>query len=101
MASAQRAVVDARVCLPAHGFLASVLLKLGRVDEAKDVIAQATELATGIADAYDGLTVVSMALGQHPRANSLSRRATEVAPEDPRFWCNLACNERSRQVGRG
>jgi tetratricopeptide (TPR) repeat protein len=92
---AQRAIVGARVCLPAHGFLASVLVKLGRVAAAEGVIAQAAELATGVADAYDGLAFVSMALGQHERANALYRRATEVAPEDPRFWYNLACSERS------
>jgi tetratricopeptide (TPR) repeat protein len=36
-----------------------------------------------------------MALGQHERSNFLYRRATEVAPGDPRFWYNLACSERS------
>jgi cytochrome c-type biogenesis protein CcmH/NrfG len=92
---AQRAVAGARVCLPAHGFLASVLVKLGRVADAEGVIAQAAELATGVADAYDGLAFVSMALGQHERANALYRHATEVAPGDPRFWYNLACSERS------
>jgi hypothetical protein len=95
---AQRAVAGATVCLPAHGFLASVLLKLGRVEDAEQVIVEAAELATGIADAYDGLAFVSMALGRHERANALYRRATQVAPRNPRFWYNLACSERS--VGR-
>ena len=92
---AQRAVSGARVCLPAHGFLASVLMKLGRVAAAESVIVQAAELGTGVADAYDGLAFVSMTLGQHERANALYRRATEVAPGEPRFWYNLACSERS------
>jgi tetratricopeptide (TPR) repeat protein len=95
LAFAQRAVAGARVCLPAHGFLASVLLKLGRVHDADQVIADAAVLATGVADAYDGLAFVSMALGQHERANALYRRATEISPRDPRFWYNLACSERS------
>ena len=92
---AERAVVGARVCLPEHGFLAAVLLKLGRVEDAGQVIVRAAALATGVADAYDALAFVSMALGQHDRANALYRRATQVAPLEPRFWYNLACSERS------
>lgn len=92
---AERAVAGARVCLPAHGFLASTLLKLGRADEADQVVAQAMELATGVADAYDGLAWVSMALGRHERSNALYRRATQVSPREARFWYNLACSERS------
>jgi Sulfotransferase family/Tetratricopeptide repeat len=92
---AERQVAGARVCLPGHGFLASVLLKLGRAEDAEQVVARAVELATGVADAYDGLAYVSMALGRHERANALYRRATQVAPQEPRFWYNLACSERS------
>jgi Tfp pilus assembly protein PilF len=92
---AQRAVAGAKVCLPAHGFLASVLLKLGRTGDADHVIAEAAELGTGVADAYDGLAFVSMALGRHERAKALYQRATQVAPQNPRFWYNLACSERS------
>jgi len=95
LAFAQRAVAGARVCLPAHGFLASVLLKLGRPTEARQVIAHATQLAAGVGDAYDGLAFVSMALGEHERANTLYLRATQVSPRDPGFWYNLACSERS------
>lgn len=95
IAVARRAVADARTCLPAHGFLASLLLRLGRTDEAAALIAHAAELGTGSADAYDGLAFVAMALGQHERANELYRRTTEIAPRDPRFWHNLACSERS------
>src|SRR5580658_5193141 len=92
---AERAVDGAQECLPAHGFLASLLLKLGRPHEAERIVAQAVELAPGGADAYDGLANVSMALGQHDRANALYQRATQLAPNDPRFWYNLACSERS------
>jgi tetratricopeptide (TPR) repeat protein len=92
---AERAVAGARVCLPAHGFLASVLLKLGRIEDAEQVIAAAAELEPGSGDAYDGLAFVSLALGRHQRANALYRRAIEAAPRDPRFWYNLACSERS------
>jgi Tfp pilus assembly protein PilF len=92
---AARAVAGARSCLPAHGLLASVLLKLGRNADAEQVIADALALAPGVADAYDGLAFVSMAIGRHERANQLYRRATELAPQDPRFWYNLACSERS------
>jgi tetratricopeptide (TPR) repeat protein len=48
-----------------------------------------------VADAYDGLAFVSLALRAHERANRLYRRATQLAPQTPRFWYNLACSERS------
>ena len=92
---AERAVAGAQVCLPGHGFLASLLLQLGRARDAEQVVVQAEALATGVADAYDGLASISMALGRHDRANALYRRATEIAPDEPRFWYNLACSERS------
>ena len=95
LALAEDAVAGARTCVPAHGFLASVLLKLGRTPDAEHVIARASDLGTGVADAYDGLAFVAMALGLHARSNELYRRATQVAPADPRFWYNLACSERS------
>jgi tetratricopeptide (TPR) repeat protein len=95
LAHAERATAGARACLPAHGFLASVLLKLGRAADAEEVISRAIELKAGDGDAYDGLAFVSMALGRHQRANELYRRATQAAPRDPRFWYNLACSERS------
>src|SRR5579859_3748506 len=92
---AQRAVAGARSCLPAHGLLASILLQLRRTDDAEGVIANALEFRTGVADAYDALAYVSLQLGRHERANTLYRRATELAPADPRFWYNLASSERS------
>jgi tetratricopeptide (TPR) repeat protein len=92
---AERAVAGARVCSPAHGFLASILLKLGRVPDAERIVSEALQLETGVADAYDGLAYVSMAMGRHERANSLYRRATDLAPRVPRFWYNLAGSERS------
>jgi len=95
LAVAQRAIVGARSCLPQHGFLASLLMKLGRAQEAGQVIEAATALPEGEADAYDGLAYVSMILGRHDQANQLYRRATQLAPEIPRFWYNLACSERS------
>jgi hypothetical protein len=92
---AERAVAGARVCLPGHALLASILLKLGRARDAEDIVARAAALAAGAADAYDGLAYVSIDLGQHDRANALYRRATELEPQRPRFWYNLACSERS------
>ena len=92
---AERGVEGARVCSPGHGFLASLLLKLGRAPDAEQIVREALLLDTGVADAYDGLAYVSMALGQHERANALYRRATEIEPRVPRFWYNLAGSERS------
>jgi tetratricopeptide (TPR) repeat protein len=95
---AERAADGARVCGVEHGLLASLLLRLGRVAQAEQAVTQALALGTGSAEAYDALAFVSMALGQHDRANDLYRRATGMAPGDPRLWYNLACSERS--VGR-
>jgi tetratricopeptide (TPR) repeat protein len=92
---AGQAVDGVRICSPGHGFLASLLLKQGRVADAERIVIGALQLDTGVADAYDGLAYVSMALGQHDRANALYRRATEISPHVPRFWYNLAGSERS------
>lgn len=92
---AERAVAGAAECLPGHSFLASIFLKLGRAGDAEQVVAGAAELATGTAEAYDGLAYVSTELGQHERANALYRQATELEPQRPRSWYNLACSERS------
>jgi tetratricopeptide (TPR) repeat protein len=92
---AERVVAGARTCLPEHAFLASLLFKMGRCREAELMIELAEALPAGVADAYDGLAWMSMSLGRHEHANALYRRATAVAPQDPRFWYNLACSERS------
>jgi tetratricopeptide (TPR) repeat protein len=92
---AERAVAGVAVCTPGHGFLASLLLQQGRFSDAERVLTEALQLPTGIADSYDGLAYVSMALGQHERANCLYRRATEISPGVPRFFYNLAGSERS------
>jgi Flp pilus assembly protein TadD len=91
----ERKLEGARVCRPEHGLLAALLLRLGRAADAEQVVIHALTLQTGSADAYDGLAFISMSLGKHARANDLYRRATELAPQDPRFWYNLACSERS------
>jgi Tfp pilus assembly protein PilF len=68
---------------------------MGRIRDAEQMIDLAEALPGGVADTYDGLAWMSMALGRHEGANALYRRATEVAPQEPRFWYNLACSERS------
>ena len=95
LAQVERKGKGARVCRPEHGLLAALLLRLGRAADAEQVVIHALTLQTGSADAYDGLAFISMSLGKHERANDLYRRATELAPRDPRFWYNLACSERS------
>jgi len=95
LAAAQRAVSGATMCLPEHGLLASLLLRAGRSAEAAQWVAQAASFDSGSGDAYDGVAFVALALGEHERSNALYRRATEAAPEDPRFRYNLACSERS------
>jgi tetratricopeptide (TPR) repeat protein len=92
---AQRAVVTQATCTPMHGMLATILLRLGRRRDAESAILQALESPQGSADAYDALAHVSALLGQHDRSNALYRRTVELAPDDPRFWHNLASSERS------
>jgi tetratricopeptide (TPR) repeat protein len=92
---ARRAVDESRACSPAHGLLATVLLRLGRREEAEAVVTSAIDMPPGSGDAYDALAFVSVQLGQHERANVLYRRATERAPGEVRFWYNLASSERS------
>jgi tetratricopeptide (TPR) repeat protein len=92
---AAQAVDGARACSPGHGFLASLLLRQGRAADAERVVSAALQHPIGVADAYDGLAYVSMALGKHDRANALYRRATQISPQIPRFWYNLAGSERS------
>jgi tetratricopeptide (TPR) repeat protein len=92
---AERAVAGSRICRPAHGLLASILLQLGRPDDADAAIAHAASLGDGVADAYDSLAYVSVGLGRHERASELYRRAAQTSPAEPRFWYNLACSERS------
>ncbi|HEY0685835.1 MAG TPA: sulfotransferase [Steroidobacter sp.] len=92
---AQAAVAGQRMCQPTHGMLATILLQLGRRDDAESVIARALECQQGPADAYDALAHVSALLGQHERSNALYRRTVDLAPKDPRFWHNLASSERS------
>jgi tetratricopeptide (TPR) repeat protein len=92
---AQRAVATQATCTPMHGMLATILLRLGRRQDAESTIQRALESPQGSADAYDALAHVSALLGQHDRSNALYRRTVELAPEDPRFWHNLASSERS------
>ncbi|MBS0380500.1 MAG: sulfotransferase [Proteobacteria bacterium] len=94
-ALAARAVDGARSCLPMHGFLASVLIVLGRRAEAAATVDAALALGGASADACDGLAFACAELGRHELANTLYRRATELAAGDPRFWYNLACSERN------
>jgi len=92
---AEQAVMGRRVCVPAHGMLATILVRLGRTADAEAVISQALQCKEGTADAYDGLAHASLLLGKHERSNALYRRVVELAPDDPRFWYNLASSERS------
>jgi tetratricopeptide (TPR) repeat protein len=92
---AERAVANAQVCLEGHGFLANLLIRLERAEDADAVIRRALALPAGDAAAYDGLAYASMLLNRHDRAHQLYRRATALAPDQPRYWYNLACSERS------
>jgi tetratricopeptide (TPR) repeat protein len=92
---AERAVAGQQTCLPVHGMLATLLLQLGRAGDAETAVAQALQCRQGSADAYDALAHASMLLGNHERSNALYRRAVDLAPNESRFWYNLASSERS------
>jgi tetratricopeptide (TPR) repeat protein len=92
---AEAAVRGQQVCLPTHGMLATILLSLGRRDDAERVIEQALQCQEGSAEAYNALAHVSQLLGQHERSNTLYRRAATLGPDDWRYWHNLASSERS------
>src|SRR5579871_544681 len=93
--AAEQSVDGLEVCVPAHGLLAMILFQLNEREAAASVIEHAASLPPGNADACDALAFVSLQVGLHERSNELYRRATEVAPTDPRFWYNLATSERA------
>jgi tetratricopeptide (TPR) repeat protein len=92
---ARRAAEGSRVCVPAHGMLATLLIQLGRKADAETAVTAALACEPGSADAYDALAYASLQLSEHERANWLYRRAVELAPESSRCWYNLASSERS------
>ena len=92
---AERAIAGQRACVPSHGLLATILLRLGRASDADAVVARAAELPSGHRGRLRRAGLCIHALGCHEHANALYRRATELAPDTPRFWYNLACSERS------
>jgi len=92
---AEAAVRGQQVCLPTHGMLATILVQLGRRQDAERLIEQALQFEEGSAEAYNSLAHVSQILGQHERSNALYRRAATLGPDDWRFWHNLAASERS------
>ncbi len=75
--------------------LATILVNLGRRDDAERVIERALQYEEGSAEAYNALAHVSLLLGRHELSNALYRRAATLAPDDWRFWHNLASSERS------
>jgi tetratricopeptide (TPR) repeat protein len=91
----ERKIDGARTCLPAHGFLASLFIKQGRLVEAEGIIARAVNLPGATADAYDGLAFALASMGHHERANKLYELAAKVGAPDSRHWYNLACSERN------
>jgi tetratricopeptide (TPR) repeat protein len=92
---AEEAVAKKRACVPAHGMLATILLRLGRAVDAELVVVQALQLGQGIPDAYDALAHISLLLGKHERSNTLYKRVVEMDPGTARYWYNLASSERS------
>ncbi|HEV8334665.1 MAG TPA: sulfotransferase [Steroidobacteraceae bacterium] len=92
---AEKAVAGQTVCQPTHGMLATILVHLGRRDDAERVIEQALQFREGPADAYNALAHALQLLGHYERSNEMYRRAAALSPDDWRFWHNLASSERS------
>jgi tetratricopeptide (TPR) repeat protein len=95
LAVAESAREKRREISSAQSLVVNILLRLGRRREAVLVIRSACELAAGSGDACDGLAYFAFALGLHPEARALYRRAVAVEPGEARFWYNLASSERS------
>jgi Flp pilus assembly protein TadD len=92
---AEKAVAGQTVCLPTHGMLATILAHLGRRADAERAIEHALGCQEGPAESYNALAHAAQLLGQYERSNELYRRATRLAPDDWRYWHNLASSERS------
>jgi hypothetical protein len=92
---AARGVAGAVECTATHALLAHILLHTHRRAQARAVVEAAADLSASDADACDGLAFVATALDLHDIANTLYRRATELAPRVARHWHNLANSERS------
>src|SRR5690349_17462227 len=79
---AEQAVAGQTVCQPTHGMLATILVHLGRRQDAERVIAHALQLQEGVADAYNALAHPLQLLGDYERSNAMYRRAAALAPDD-------------------
>lgn len=80
---------------PAHALHLEALITLGLRREALAAHERALSLETPTADALDALAFFARQLDRHERSNALYRRATELAPNDPQLWYNLATSERT------
>jgi tetratricopeptide (TPR) repeat protein len=92
---AEQAVAGKTACSPAHGVLATILLRLGRPADAEAAVESALKCTRGTAEAYGALAYVSVALGRHERASRLYELATELRPNVPGHWYNLASSQRT------
>lgn len=81
--------------VPEHLHLLDHLLFEGLRLEAETEFEHICGLRIPSAEAFEALGFYARRLDQHERSNQFYRRATELAPNDPKLWHNLATSERS------
>lgn len=81
--------------IPEHAHLIEHLLSEGLRLDAETEFEHMRQLRIGSAAAFEALAFYARRLDQHEISNQLYRRATELAPADPKLWHNLATSERS------
>lgn len=81
--------------VPQHAHLLEHLLAQGLRLEAETEFDKIRQLHIRSADAFEALAFYARRLDQHELSNQYYRKATELAPSDPKLWHNLATSERS------
>lgn len=71
-------------------FLCSLLLSMGRKEEAVQAMAEAFRLDPEDADTAESLGELFLSLGKFQAALSPAEQATRLNPDSPRAWCVLA-----------
>jgi tetratricopeptide (TPR) repeat protein len=91
----RREAQRAREVSPVHAHLLAHLIDRGELLAALGQFSQARQLPARSADAHEALAFYARRLGLHEISNAHYRAATNLAPDDPQAWHNLATSERS------
>jgi len=81
--------------VPQHMHLLEHLLFEGLRLEAENEFERMCKLQILSADAFEALAFYARRLDKHELSNDYYKKSTALAPDDPKFWHNLATSERS------